>query len=61
MKISAGKSQKPVYPKFSLNCRIRARRNINLVTATHYLPSVLKALDLAKPRLAIPVVYNCGG
>ena len=35
--------------------------NINLVTATQYLPLVLKALDLAKPRLAIPVVYNCGG
>lgn len=35
--------------------------NINLVTATQYLPSVLSALDLVKPRLSIPVVYNCGG
>jgi putative pyruvate formate lyase activating enzyme len=35
--------------------------NINLVTATQYLPSVIKALDLAKPKLSIPVVYNCGG
>ncbi|PJJ26904.1 radical SAM protein [Lacrimispora celerecrescens] len=35
--------------------------NINLVTATQYLPSVLKALDLIKPKLLIPVVYNCGG
>ena len=35
--------------------------NINLVTATQYLPSVLKALDLAKSKLSIPVVYNCGG
>nr|WP_314461369.1 radical SAM protein [uncultured Clostridium sp.] len=35
--------------------------NINLVTATQYLPSVIRALDLAKPKLAIPVVYNCGG
>lgn len=35
--------------------------NINLVTATHYLPSVLEALDLARPQLAIPIVYNCGG
>ncbi len=35
--------------------------NINLVTATQYLPSVLKALDLVKSRLSIPVVYNCGG
>ncbi|NNJ31428.1 radical SAM protein [Lacrimispora defluvii] len=35
--------------------------NINLVTATQYLPSVLKALDLVKSKLSIPVVYNCGG
>lgn len=35
--------------------------NINLVTPTQYLPGILKALDLAKPKLHIPVVYNCGG
>lgn len=35
--------------------------NINLVTATQYLPSVIRALNLSKPKLAIPVVYNCGG
>ncbi|MBC5672386.1 MAG: radical SAM protein [Blautia sp.] len=35
--------------------------NINLVTATQYLPSVLPALDRVKDRLHIPVVYNCGG
>ncbi|WP_097002952.1 radical SAM protein [Lacrimispora amygdalina] len=35
--------------------------NINLVTATQYVPSVIKALDMAKPKLDIPVVYNCGG
>lgn len=35
--------------------------NINLVTATHFLPSVLNALDLVRHRLDIPVVYNCGG
>ena len=44
-----------------LELQDQGAENINLVTATHYLPSVLKALDLAKPRLAIPVVYNCGG
>ena len=33
-------------------------QNINLVTATHYLPSILPALY---PKLPIPVVYNCGG
>ncbi len=35
--------------------------NINLVTATPYLPWILSALDIAKPRLHIPIVYNCGG
>ena len=35
--------------------------NINLVTATQYLPWMLQALDLVKPKLLIPVVYNCGG
>jgi len=36
--------------------------NINLVTPSHYLPSVIKALDSAKKqRLSIPIVYNCGG
>ena len=32
--------------------------NINLVTATHYLPTVIEALT---PKLPVPVVYNCGG
>lgn len=32
--------------------------NINLVTATHFLPWILPALT---PRLPVPVVYNCGG
>ena len=32
--------------------------NIDLVTPTHYLPTVLPALE---PKLTVPVVYNCGG
>jgi putative pyruvate formate lyase activating enzyme len=36
--------------------------NINLVTATHFLPWVARALKEAASRgLTIPVVYNCGG
>ena len=35
--------------------------NINLVTATQFLPTILAALDLIRHRLTIPVVYNCGG
>lgn len=37
-------------------------RNLNLVTATQYLPWVLEALDSARSAgLALPVVYNTGG
>ena len=32
--------------------------NIDLVTPTHYLPTILPALE--KP-LPVPVIYNCGG
>ena len=32
--------------------------NIDLVTPTQYLPTILPALP---PRLTVPVVYNCGG
>ena len=32
--------------------------NIDLVTPTHYLPTVLEALER---KLPVPVVYNCGG
>ena len=38
--------------------------NINLVTATHYVPQIITALGQAKAQaqgLHIPVVYNCGG
>jgi putative pyruvate formate lyase activating enzyme len=36
--------------------------NINLVTATHFLPWALRALRIAaESGLAVPVVYNCGG
>ena len=32
--------------------------NIDLVTPTHFLPTLIPALS---PRLPVPVVYNCGG
>ena len=36
--------------------------NINLVTATHFLPWVVRALRLAAGEgLTVPLVYNCGG
>ncbi len=32
--------------------------NIDLVTPTHFLPTIVPALT---PKLPVPVVYNCGG
>ena len=36
----------------------RGAENIDLVTPSHFLPTILPALF---PRLPVPVVYNCGG
>lgn len=33
--------------------------NIDLVTGSHFIPQIAKALTIYKPR--IPVVFNCGG
>ena len=35
--------------------------NVSLVTATHFVPGVLQALDRACDFLHVPVVFNCGG
>ena len=32
--------------------------NIDLITATHFVPQILPALE---PKLPVPVAYNCGG
>lgn len=44
-----------------LELQNQGAHNINLVTATQYLPSILNALDLIKNQLHIPVVYNSSG
>lgn len=37
-------------------------QNINLVNPTHFVPSVIRAVTLAKQHgLSIPIVYNSGG
>ncbi len=35
--------------------------NINFVTPTHYTLSLAAFLEKIKPRLPVPVVWNCGG
>ena len=45
-----------------LELQQKGAHNINLVTATQWLPWVTAALDLARARgLALPVVWNTGG
>ena len=40
------------------NLIAQGAENIDLVTPTQYLPTILPALQ---PKLSVPVVYNCGG
>jgi putative pyruvate formate lyase activating enzyme len=40
------------------NLIAQGAENIDLVTPTHFLPTILPALT---PKLPVPVVYNCGG
>ena len=44
-----------------LRLRDEGSHNINLVSPTPFLPSVVKALDRTKQKLGIPIVCNCGG
>ncbi len=44
-----------------LELQAKGAHNINLVTGTHYLPSIRKALDMVRGQLNIPIVLNCGG
>lgn len=44
-----------------LELQEQGAHNINLVTGTHYVPQIIKALDIAKSCLHIPVIFNCGG
>ena len=40
------------------NLIAQGAENIDLVTPTHYLPTIIPALS---PKLPVPVGYNCGG
>ncbi|MBR5284853.1 MAG: radical SAM protein, partial [Clostridia bacterium] len=35
--------------------------NVSMVTGSHFAPQIIRALDLVRDRLHIPVVWNCGG
>lgn len=63
--ISQGHLGKEITPKrlgeIFLSLQEQGAHNIDLITATQYLPLILPALDMVKEHLHIPVVYNCGG
>ena len=45
-----------------VDLQVMGCHNINLVTATHFLPWVVRSLKRASLMgLSIPIVYNCGG
>ncbi len=45
-----------------LELQSRGAHNINLVTATHFLPRIVPAIAVARSRgLTIPIVYNTSG
>ena len=64
--IALGQTGREISPnrlvKIFLNLQQKGAANINLVTPTHYLPTVVWALEQARQEgLYLPVVYNCGG
>lgn len=45
-----------------LELQMKGANNINLVTPTHYVPQIIKALKLSKSKgLSIPILYNTNG
>ena len=64
--ISAEKKGWPVsverLAEIFLDLQSQGAWNINLVTPTHFVPQIIKALDIAKDQgLNLPVVYNTSG
>lgn len=64
--ISRGDADAKIYDadalaELILSVEAMGAHNINLVTPTHFVKTIAKALKKAKPRLTIPVVYNSSG
>ncbi len=63
--IALGKVGRPVsmerLAEIFLELQEKGAHNINLVTPTHFIPQIVKALEAAKLQgLSIPIVYNTG-
>ena len=64
--ISRGDANAKIYDadalaELILSVEAMGAHNINLVTPTHFVKTIAKALETIKPRLTIPVVYNSSG
>ena len=61
--LSRGRAGKPVTPErlseIFQELEDQGAHNLNLVTGGHFLPGILRALELAKPT--IPIVWNSSG
>lgn len=45
-----------------LELQDKGAQNINLVNPTHFVPQIIRSINLAKSRgLSLPIVYNSGG
>lgn len=44
-----------------LELQDQGAHNINLVTGTQYVPSIIRAIDRVKHKMKIPFLFNCGG
>ncbi len=42
---------------YDLECQ--GVHNINFVTGTHFIPQIIRALEIRRPN--VPIVWNCGG
>ena len=58
----AGRSRRRNWRRRCSHLQDLGCHNINLVTATHFLPWILRSLKIAADAgLRLPIVYNCGG
>jgi len=45
-----------------LELQSKGAKNINLVTASHFVPQIIEAIAISKNKgLVLPIVYNCSG
>lgn len=64
--ISSGESGKEITVErlsdIFIELQQQGANNINLVTPTHFIPQIIKAIDLARAKgLKLPIVYNSSG